>query len=128
MNGVSWFGRDPAAVVAQVTSALIALLMLLPVPEPITAAASAVIIGVGGAVVAFAVERDGQLPAIIGLGRAGIAFAVVLGVPWSETYQGLILVALEQLAALFIRDRVLAKVNQLGERRASVHTPLSDAA
>lgn len=121
-NSVSWFGRDPAAVVAQATSAAIALIMLLPLPsEGLTAALSAVVIAVGGIVVAFAVQRDGQLPALVGLGRAGIALAVILGVPWSETYQGLLLVAIEQVAQFFIRDRVVAKINQLGERRPPVY-------
>lgn len=116
MSG-SWLGRDPAAVTAQAVSALIALVMLLPLAEGVTAALSAVVVGVGGIVVAFAVQRDGQLPAIIGLGRAGIALAVVLGLSVSETYQGLILVAIEQVAAFFIRDRVVARVTQLGDRR-----------
>lgn len=122
MENVSWFGRDPSVLTAQITSALIALVMLLPVPEPMTAALVALVVAVGSVVVAFAVQRDGQLAALVGLGRAGIALGVVLGVPWSETYQGLLLVALEQIAAIFVRDRVVAKVTQLGDRRPPVHT------
>lgn len=110
----SWFGREPAVLVAQVNSALIALIMLLSLPEGITAALAALVTGVGGIVVAFAVQRDGQLSALIGLARAGIALAVVLGLPLTETYQGLIIVAVEQIASIFIRDRVVARVTQLG--------------
>lgn len=111
---MNWFGREPAQAVAQAVSALIALIMLLPFPEGYTAALSAVTVAAGGLVVAFAVARDGQLPALVGMGRAGIALAVVLGVPWPETYQGLLLVAIEQVAAFFIRDRVVARVDNRG--------------
>lgn len=117
-SNVSWFGRDPAAVVAQAGSALIALVMLLPLAEAITATLIGAVVAVGGVVVAFTVARDGQLAAIVGLGRAGIAIAVVLGVPWSETYQGLLLVAIEQVAAFLIRDRVTASVNEFGNHRS----------
>lgn len=120
MNGVSWFGRDPATIVAQANSALIAIIMLIPLPEPVTAALVGIVIASTAIVLAFAVKRDGQLAAIVGLGRAGIAFAVVLGVPWSETYQGLLLVAIEQVAQFFIRDRVVAKIDQLGNPRSSM--------
>lgn len=113
---MTWFGRDPATVVAQAVSALIAVIMLLPITEGLTASLTAIVVALGGLVVSFTVVRDGQLPAIVGLGRAGIALAVVLGLPWSETYQGLILVTIEQVAAFFIRDRVTARVTELGQR------------
>lgn len=112
---MNWFGREPAQVVAQGVSALIAVIMLLPLPEGYTAALSALTVALGGLVVAFAVAREGQLPALVGLGRAGIALAVVLGAPWPETYQGLLLVAIEQIAAFFIRDRVVARINERGQ-------------
>jgi hypothetical protein len=120
----TWFGRDPAAITAQGVSLVIAVVMLLPMPEGVSAALIAVAIAAGGVIVAFAVARDGQLAAITGLGRAGIAFAVVLGVPWSETYQALLLVAAEQLfAVVVIRDRVKAKVDETGA--AVVNRPVA---
>lgn len=117
METRDWFGREPAVLVAQVSSALIAVIMLLPMPEPVTAALAAGVVAIGGLVVAFAVQRDGLLPALMGVGRAGLALAVVLGLPVTEIYQGLILVALEQIAQIFIRDRVVARVSQLGHVR-----------
>jgi hypothetical protein len=106
----SWFGRDPATLVAQVVSAVVALLVLLPLVMVLKAALSALVIAAGGVVIAFAVRRDGQLAAIIGVGKAGIALIVVLGVQWDPVYQALLLVAIEQVAMIFVRDRVEAKV------------------
>lgn len=106
-----WFGRDPATVVAQIVSAVIALVVLLPgITDGLSAAIAAVATAIGGLVVAAYVRRDGQLAAIVGVGRAGIALIVLLGVPWAPAYQVLLLVAIEQVASLFVRDRVEAPV------------------
>lgn len=109
---MKWFGRDPATVVAQIVSAVIALVVLLPgITEGLSAAIVAVATAIGGFVVAAFVRRDGQLAAIVGMGRAGIALIVLLGVPWAPAYQVLLLVAIEQVASLFVRDRVVAPVD-----------------
>jgi hypothetical protein len=108
---MKWFGRDPATVVAQIVSAVIALVVLLPnVTEGVAATIAALATAIGGLVVAAFVRRDGQLAAIVGVGKAGIALIVLLGVPWTSAYQALLLVAIEQVASLFVRDRVEAPV------------------
>lgn len=105
-------GRDPAAFVAQVVSAVVALIVILPLTQVLTAALSAVTIAIGGLVVAFAVAKDGQVAAIVGLGRAVIALGVVLGLPWTEPYQAAVLVALEQVAGLFLYTQVTARLDR----------------
>lgn len=107
----TWFRRDPAVFTAQVVSLLTAGIMLLPLAEGVTAAAVAVVVAIGGVVVAFVVAKDGQVAALVGVGRAVIYFAVIVGVPISETYQGLLIVAFEQLISFFIRFSVTAPVD-----------------
>lgn len=108
---MKWFGRDPATLVAQIVSAVIAVVVLLPgITEGLSATLAALAIAIGGFVVAAFVRRDGQLAAIVGVGKAGIALIVLLGVPWTSVYQALLLVAIEQVASLFVRDRVEAPV------------------
>lgn len=106
----SWFGRDPATLVTQVVSAVIALVLLLRLGTVVSAAVAALAIAVGGIVIAFAVKRDGQLAAIVGVGKAIIALVVVLGVDWDPAYQALLLVAIEQVSMIFVRDRMEARV------------------
>jgi hypothetical protein len=110
----TWFGRDPAIVTAQVTSLVIALVVLLPMPEALEAAIAAVVTLAGGVVVAFAVAKDGQVAAIVGFARAGIALLVLVKFNWSPEYQALLLVAVEQAAAFFIQARVTAVVTEDG--------------
>lgn len=113
-------GREPALLVAQVVSALIAVVVLAPLAENITAAIVAVITAAGGLVVAALVVRDGQLAALVGLARSGISLIVVLGVDWAPAYQVLVLVAIEQVAAIFmVRDRVEALLDAEGNYRAT---------
>lgn len=116
-----WFGRDPAVLVAQIVSAVIAIVVLMPLQDNVAAAIGAVATAAGGLVVKFVVLRDGQLAAIIGFAKAGILLIVILGVDWSAAYQALLLVAIEQIASIFIvRDRVEAPINELGQRRRSI--------
>jgi hypothetical protein len=117
---LTWFRRDPAVFTAQVVSLLTALIFLLPIPEGVTAAAVAVVVAIGGVVVAFVVAKDGQVAALVGVGRAVIYFAVVVGVPISETYQGLLIVAFEQLISFFVRFSVTAPLDASLQRVAPV--------
>lgn len=111
----TWFGRDPAAVVAQIVSLVIAVVVLSPLPEALEAAIAAVVTLAGGVVVAFAVAKDGQVAAIVGFARAGIALLVLIKFNWSPEYQALLLVAIEQIAAfLVIRPAVTAAVTEDG--------------
>jgi hypothetical protein len=123
----TWFRRDPAMFTAQLVSLFTALIMLLPLAEGVTAALVAIVIAAGGVVVAFVVARDGQVAALVGLGRAGIAFAVVVGVPISEIYQGLLIVALEQLINFIVRFAVTAPLDANLQRVAPVSAVRSAA-
>jgi hypothetical protein len=113
-----WFARDPAAVTAQVVSAVVALLALLPLNNGINAALAAAVTALGGMIVAFVVVRDGQLAALLGFTRAGLALVVVLQVPISDTYQAMIIIAVEQIASLFIRTQVVAPLGSDGSARS----------
>lgn len=108
---VTWFGREPAVLVGAVVAAVIAVVALLPLDVGLTAGIAAVVTATGGVVVAAAVTRDAQLPAILGLVRAGLALLVILGVDGlTDQYQALILVAVEAVFALFVRTQVDAPV------------------
>lgn len=114
-----WFGRDPAIIVAQVVSAVTALVVLSSIPEAVEAAIVVVVTFAGGVVVAFAVVKDGQVPAIVGFARAGIALLVLVKFNWSPEYQALLLIAVEQVAAFFfIKPAVVAPIDANGQRVA----------
>ena len=106
----SWFGRDPATLVGMINGAILSLIAVFVTDNAVGAAIGTVITAISAAVIAFAVRRDGQLAAIIGIGRSIVALAVLLGVEWDPAYQVVLIMALEAVAGIFVRDRVDAKV------------------
>lgn len=106
----SWFGRDPATLVGMINAAVLSLLAVLVTDNVIAGAVGAVVTAISAAIIAFAVRRDGQLAAIVGIGRTIVALTVLLGVHWDPAYQVVLLVAIEAVASIFVRDRVEAKV------------------
>lgn len=108
---MKWFGRDPAMLLGNINAAVLALIIVfLPNQNELGAALGMVSTAITALIVAFAVRRDGQLATIVGVGRALIALAVLLGVHWDPAYQIILLTALENVAGLFVRDRVEAPV------------------
>jgi hypothetical protein len=113
-----WFGRDPAVLVSMLVAAIGALVALIPMPEGLAAGIAALAAAVGGFVIAAAVKHDGQLPAILGIAKAGMYVLVLVGWNVPDTTQATVLVAIEAVAALFIRQNVTAMVGPDGETRA----------
>lgn len=113
---MTWFGRDPSVLVSGVVAALIAILAIFPLDEGVMAAVTALVMASGGVIVAVAVVREGQLPAILALVKAGVAFGVILGWNVSEPTQASILIAVEAVLALFIRTQVVAPIDANGNR------------
>lgn len=119
-TGALWFGRDPEALVSLVVGAVAAVVALVPMPEALAAAIAAVFAAVGGLVVAAAVKHDGQLAAIVGLAKAGMFALVIAGWNVPDTTQATVIAAITAVAALFVRQNVVAKVGPTGEL---VNTP-----
>jgi hypothetical protein len=120
---MKWFGREPAVLITQVNAAIIAVVLLTKIPEPVQGAIVGVTTAVGGFIIAAVVKRDGVLPALVAVSRTIVALAVVLGVDWAPEYQILLIAAFETVAGIFIRDRVVAPVDELGQRRARATGP-----
>jgi len=115
---MKWFGRDPAILITQVNAGIVALLLLLKLSDTVTAAIAGVTTAAGGLIIAAVVRHDGVLAALVAVGRTIVTLAVVLGVHWDPAYQILLITAFETVAGIFIRDRVVAPIDQLGQRRA----------
>lgn len=120
-SGGLWFGRDPQLMVSLVVAAVSAIVALVPMAEGLAAAIAGVVSLVGGLVVAFAVKHEGQLPAILGLAKGLMYVLVIAGWNVPDTTQATVLVAIEAVAALFIRNNVVARVGPTG---GPVNTPV----
>lgn len=125
---MKWFGRDPAVLVTQVNAAILVLLLLLKLSDTVTAAIGGGTTAIGALIIAATVRHDGVLAALIGVARTLVVLAVVLGVHWDPAYQILLLAAFETVAGLFIRDRVVAPIDELGQRRARLSPVATDVA
>lgn len=116
-----WFGRDPQLMVSLIVAAVAAIVALVPMNEDLAGAIAGVVSLVGGLVVAFAVKHEGQLPAILGLAKGLMYVLVIAGWNVPDTTQATVLVAIEAVAALFIRNNVVARIGPNGE---TVKTPV----
>ena len=119
-SGALWFGREPEALVSLIVGAVAALVALLPMNEGLAAAIAAVVAAVGGVVVAIAVKHDGVIAAIVGLAKAGMYALVIAGWNVPDTTQATVIAAITAVAALFVRQNVVARVGPTG---APVNTP-----
>lgn len=114
----SWFGRDPAAFVATLTGAVVALCALIPgLPDGMAAAIGGVVTFGGGVVIAFVVVRDGQVAAIVGFAKAGFVVVILLGHDIPPASQAAILLAIEAVGAVIVAKRVRAPIDIDGYRR-----------
>lgn len=125
---MKWFGREPAVLITQVNAAIVAVLLLSHLSETVQAAIAGVTTAVGALIIAAMVRRDGLLPALVGVARMVVMLAVVLGVRWDPAYQIMLVAAFETVAGIFIRDRVVAPIDELGQRRNASTAATSMAA
>ena len=121
---MKWFGREPAMLITQINAAIVAVLLLSTLPEMTQAAIAGVTTAAGALVIAVVVKREGALPALVGVARTLVTLAVVLGVKWDPAYQIMLVAAFETVAGIFIRDRVVAPLDETGGRRQVAAPPL----
>jgi hypothetical protein len=115
---VAWFGREPAAFVALLTGAVVALCALIPgLPDGLGAAIGGAVTAGGGLVIAFVVLRDGQVAAIVGFAKAGFVVVILLGHDIPPATQAAILMAIEAIGAVIVAKRVVAPLDADGNQR-----------
>lgn len=122
---MKWFGREPAVLITQVNAAIVAVLLLSKLSEPVQAAIGGATTAIGGLIIAMVVKRERALPALVAVARTLVTLAVVLGVKWDPAYQIMLIAAFETVAGIFIRDRVVAPVDETGARRQVAAPPLA---
>jgi hypothetical protein len=111
------FSREPALYLFLVaTGVRLFSAFILDVSTDTQALVNALATAIAGLIVAFAVARDGQVPAILGVIQALIALAVGLGFDLTAENQALIMTFVGGLAAAFVRSNVTAPVTADGDR------------
>ena len=105
--------REPVALVqALLVPIVLAVILALPLGEPLSGALNAVVVGVGGLVAAFGVQRwDAVLPLAGGFAKSVIALVLAFGVDLAENYQTLVLSVLSIVVAYLTRPQVEAKAS-----------------
>jgi hypothetical protein len=106
------FGREPAAVVEMAVAIALGVVVILHPSEPVTAAANAAVVAIGGFVTAALVKSDGALAALIGAIKAVFALVVVLGMSLDPTLETGIVMIVSAVGAAFVRQNVVAPVPQ----------------
>lgn len=103
--------RDPAILLTLIATIvrLAVAHFIDPTPDQQTIA-DALITAVAGFVVAFFVQHEKQVPALLGLVQAAIAVAINMGFNIDAATQAAIMSVVGGLAALFVRTQVVAPV------------------
>jgi hypothetical protein len=104
------FGREPAAVVEMAVAIALGVVVILHPSGPVTAAANAAVVMIGGFVTAALVKSDGALAALIGAIKAVFALVVVLGMNLDPTLETGIVMIVSAVGAAFVRQNVTAPV------------------
>lgn len=104
------FGREPAAFVETLVAVALGVLVVLNPSEPVTAAASAAVVAIGGFITAALVKTDGALAALVGAIKAVFALLVVLGMSLDPTLETGLVMIVSAVATAFVRQNVVAKV------------------
>lgn len=109
------FGREPAAILAFVASALMIVSQFVyPLTIDQQGAFNAVAMALVGIITAWAVAEDGGLALIVGLTKAVIALAISWGLHWTPEVQTLVMTFVTVTAQLFIRQNVVAPIRADG--------------
>jgi len=109
-------GRDPAGVVETFVAVILGLLMALPLAEPVNNAWSALVVGLGGVVVAFWVAKEKLLAALTGVIRAAFALALTLGLSLDPSVETGIVMAVSAAVTFWLRSQVTAPIDEDGNR------------
>lgn len=109
---MSRIAREPAllwmGLVAPIVQAVTAF--LLDANPALQGAVNALAAALAGAIVAAVVRSDGQVAAITGVVQAIFALILAFGVPITSEQQSLVMTAVGLIAAVLVRDRVVAPV------------------
>lgn len=111
MSGMKKFQitREPALLITLLATIVRVLVAHFVVTTPAAQTwVNAVVTAAGGLVVAVWVKHNGQVPAILGFVQAVLALAVGFGFALSPGEQAAIMSIVGGLAALFVRQHVIA--------------------
>jgi hypothetical protein len=102
--------REPAllyiGLVAPIIQALAAF--LFDVNPEVQGAINALAVALAAAVTSFLVRAEDLVPAIVGAFQAVVALVLAFGVDWSGDQQASLMIAISAIAAVVVRDRVVA--------------------
>lgn len=103
--------REPAVLVTLLATIARVLIAHFVHPAPDTQAwVDAAVTAAGGLIVAVWVRHEGQLPALLGFVQAVLALGVGFGFHISAEQQAAVMSIVGGLAALFVRQHVVAPV------------------
>lgn len=103
--------REPAIVVTLLATIVRVLVAHFVHPDAdVQAWVDAAVTAAGGLIVAVWVRHEGQVPAILGFVQAVIALAIGFGFSIDAAQQAAIMSIVGGLAALFVRQHVVAPV------------------
>lgn len=102
--------REPSVLLTGLIAPVVyAITALFVTNQPeVSGAINAVAVALAGAVTAWTVRSDKQLPAIVGLVQAVLILVTALGLALSPEQQAAIMTPLSLIAAFVVRDRVVA--------------------
>jgi hypothetical protein len=110
------FGREPAAVLAFIASAIMILSQFVyPLTIDQQGSLNAVAMAAVGAITWWAVAEDGGLALIVGLTKALIALAISFGLDWTPEVQNIVMTFVTVTVQLIIvRPNVVAPIKADG--------------
>lgn len=113
------FGREPAVITAVIKAAITFVsLTVIPLTATQQASLNALAAVLLGAIVAWSVARERVLPLLVGVVEAGVYVGVQFGWDVGADVQAALLVLVGAVVALVTRDRVVAAVDENGDRRS----------
>lgn len=103
--------RDPALTATAIATGIRLLAAFaFNLNENQQALLNAVVVAAAAAWVAFAVRREGQVPAVLGLAQALLALALGFGLEVNPELQAMIMSFVGLIVSMFIRTQVVAPV------------------
>lgn len=103
------FGREPAAVLAFIASAVMVFATFVyPLTSEQQGALNAVAMAAVGIITMYAVSEDGGLALIVGLAKAVMALALSFGLHWTPEVQAVVMTFITVTTQLFVRTQVTA--------------------
>lgn len=102
--------REPALLYIGLLAPLVQALsaFLFDVNPAVQGAVNALAVALAAAITTYLVRGEDLVPAIVGAFQALIALVLAFGVDWSGDQQASLMIAISAIAAIVVRDRVVA--------------------